>query len=510
MNFNKKERVLLWGFPALVFLIHIYSDLFCNYGIFRDEMYYIACSKHLSAGYVDQPPFSIWLLALGRLAIGDSVFALRLFPAVFSAFTVFITGLITKRMGGGITALVISLTSVTFAPILLGMNTIYSMNSIDILFWSAAYYFAIKIFEEDKKSDWIIMGVILGLGTLNKISMLWFIAGFVAALVLSEKREKLFTRDFLIMTGISFLIFLPYIIWNLNNNFAILEFMHNAIAHKYSGITRIDFIKGQILLNGPAALPVWIAGLYFFLFTPYGKKFRYLGIIFTVTFLILLLNGKSKSEYLAVAYSALFAGGGVFLESQAKNITWKSFNYLIIVLIWITGIFLIPLALPVLPVESFIRYQEIVGQKPSSVEGKKVSELPQFYADMHGWEELAAEVSKVYKSLPSDEQKKCVVFCNNYGEAGAVEYFASKYELPPAISFHNNYWIWCADVKPLATVIVMGNTKKSYERLFEQVDSAGLAVSKYALPYENNLALFIGHNMKISFDSLRLRNKNFE
>lgn len=510
MNLTKNEKYILWGFPALLFLIHIYSNLFANYGIFRDELYYIACSKHLSGGYVDQPPFSIWLLALGRMVIGDSVFAIRLFPALFSALTVYVTGLIVKRIGGGTMALVISLVSVTFAPILLGMNTIYSMNSIDILFWSLAYYFAIKIFGQDNKKDWINIGVILGFGTLNKISMLWFIAGFVAALILSEKRKKLFTQDFMMMAGISFIIFLPYIFWNFNNNFALLEFMHNAITNKYSGITRIDFIKGQILLNGPAALPVWVAGIYFFLFVPAGKKFRYLGIIFTVTFLILLLNGKSKSEYLAVAYSALFAGGGVFLERQAKDILWKSFNFLLVALIAITGLIIIPLALPVLPEESFIKYQEAMGQKPSSVEGKKVSALSQFYADMHGWEEMAAEISQVYKSLPPEEQKTTTVICNNYGEAGAVEYYASKYEQPPAISFHNNYWIWSAEAKPFKTAIVLGGTKALHERQFAEVDSAGLVVSKYAIPYENNLPLFVGRNMKISLDSLRYRNKNFE
>ncbi len=128
----------IYGFALLSLLIHLYTNIFAGYGIFRDELYYIACSKRLDAGYVDQPPFSIYMLYLIRMVIGDSVLAIRLIPAAISGIVVFITGMITYRLGGNIFAVITASAAMTFAPIFTAMNSVYSMNTYDYLFWTLA------------------------------------------------------------------------------------------------------------------------------------------------------------------------------------------------------------------------------------------------------------------------------------------------------------------------------------------------------------------------------------
>ena len=505
----KKNKALIIFLSFIPLLIHLYTNLFAGYGYFRDEFYYIACSNHLSFGYVDHPPLSVFILKLSTLIFGDSLFAIRLIPALNSALTVFVTCLITLKLGGKKTAIIISSVCVIFAPVYLAMSGFYSMNSFDILLWSAAFYFIILIIENNETNDWIILGIIMGLGLLNKLSFLWLGAGLFAGILFTDKRKVLLTTKPYICALLALLIFSPYIIWNVVNDFAHLEFIRNATSEKYSGLNVASFIKGQLLNMNPATLIVWILGLYYFLFDKSGKKYRILGIIYITVFLILVINEHSKAEYLSPAFIALFSGGGVLIE-RLTSVKYRWFRYALIIPIVFTGIFAALLAIPILPVESYISYANRYGFGPSSSEGKELSELPQHFADMFGWEELASNVSVAYMTLSPDAQKRAVVFCNNYGEASAINFFSKDYKLPEAISGHNSYWLWGYEKNDDPVVILLGGTKEDHLKSFEYVEEILVHKAKYAMPYENNLPVFIGRNLKAPLDSVWDRIKHYD
>ncbi len=520
MNYSppafKNEKVLIILLSSIPILLHLYTNAFAGYGIFRDELYYIACSKSLDLGYVDQPPLSIYILSLNRLLFGDSVFALRLLPAVNSALTVLFTCLMTITMASrssmpspaGKAAVIIAGTASIFAPVYLGMHGFYSMNSFDILLWTVAFYIIILIIENNTTSCWILPGFILGLGLLNKISFLWLCFGFFLGILITDKRKVLLTYKPYVCALIALLIFTPYIIWNFNHDFAHIEFIRNATKGKYSNLNAEDFLKGQILNMNPVSLLVSLPGLYYFMIDKSGKQFRILGIIFITTFLILILNSHSKAEYLSPAYTALFAGGGVFIE-RITALKFRWLRYALVSAIVIMGLIITPLALPILPVESYIKYADKLGFAPSTSENNKLSELPQHFADMFGWEELAKNVSEVYLSIPENERKNVLFFGNNYGEAGAVEYFSRKYPLPDAISTHNNYWLWGYGNKIDPVVIILGGDKEDHLRVFEEVQEVGLHTAKYSMPYENNLPIFIARKLKVDINNVWKRNKNY-
>ncbi len=510
---KKTSKAIIISLASLTFiklLIHLGTNAFASYGIFRDELYYIACSNRLALGYVDQPPLSVYLLSLSRLVFGESLFAIRLFPAIAAALTVFLTGVLVRRLGGGKSAVILAALAVMLAPIQLGMNTVYSMNSFDILLWALLAYVVILIVEENKPEWWIMLGIILGLGLLNKIGMLWFGFGFFVALLLTKARRYLLTKWPWITGALAFLLFSPFIIWNVLHDFPHLEFIRNARMLKYAGISVKDFVLGQILLQNPAALPLWLAGLYFFFFHKDGKKFHILGIIYSVAFLILLMSGNSKPEYLSPAYPMLFAGGAVLFEGLFNRKYWRWLKFTAPGVIAVSGIFLAPLAIPVLPVKNFIEYSNFIGIGPSTYEGKELAQLPQFYADMFGWENLASSVAGVYHSLPAEKKSKTVIFARNYGEAGAIEYYRNQYDLPPVISPHNNYWLWGYGDDAAEVYILLGGEMDDHLKYFSQVEQAAVAKCEYCMPYENNLPVYVCRNKKISMSELWESLKHYE
>jgi len=304
------------------------------------------------------------------------------------------------------------------------------------------------------------------------------------------------------------LIFSPYIIWNITHDFAHLEFMRNAATRKYGGLTPISFLMDQILIHNPLTILIWLPGIFFFFFRKNSKQYRALGFIWLTTFLILLINGHSKGEYISAAYQILFAGGAVMIEQWSTLQKHSWIKYSIAVPVIVVGILLSPFARPLLTPENFIKYQAAIGLEPPSNEGHETV-FPQFYSDMFGWEELAQNVSKVYQSLPQEEREKTLVYCSNYGKAGVIEYYSKKYPLPKVICPHNSYWYWWPSSNNYATFIIIGGEIEDHLESLNEVIKAGYNETKYAMPYENNQTIFIGRGLKRTVDEIRESDKIF-
>ncbi|MGO9480298.1 MAG: glycosyltransferase family 39 protein, partial [Candidatus Kryptoniota bacterium] len=391
LTLRKRSTIIMLSFAAAEVLLHLYTNAFAGYGYFRDELYYIACSRHLAAGYVDQPPLSSVILFISVKLFGDSVFALRLLPAIVSGITVFLGGLIARKLGGGPSAIALACLSITIAPEFLGTNAIFSMNGFDWLFWSLAVYILVLIIEnesaDEKKESgklWIWLGIVLGIGLLNKIDVLWLGSGMFVGLLLTPQRKHLATKWPYISGVLALVLFSPYIIWNFTHNFATLEFIHRASSIKYSSQNPVIFITDTIKSLNSWSLPVWLAGMWFLIFNKEGKRFRLIGFIFVVTFFILIINWHSKAEYIAPAFPIVFAAGGVMFERIGSHKWFAWTKYAMPALVTFYGLVSLPFALPILPVDSFIKYSSALGVKPSSSEAQHLSDLPQWYADMFG------------------------------------------------------------------------------------------------------------------------------
>jgi hypothetical protein len=505
---HKPLPVLIISLALLNLMIYLITTRFFAYGIFRDELYYLACAKRIDLGYVDHPPFSIYILALWKWLFGDTLFAIRFVPAIISSASLFVLGILTKRLGGGRAAITIAMLTYMFTPIFLGMNTIFSMNTFDFLFWITSAYFLLRIVQEEDKKLWIWLGVVIGVGLLNKTSMLWFSSGVFLAIIFTSLRKYLKTKYPYIAAIIALIIFSPFIIWNISHDFAHLEFMRNAATRKYGGLSPMSFIMDQLLILNPLAVFIWLPGIYFFFFNEEGKKGKAVIFIWIATFLILLINGHSKGEYVAAAYQILFAGGAVMIEKWSTRKKWVKYSMAIPVIL--IGIFFSPLARPTFPLEQFLKFQSTLGLEPLSNEGNSLNRnIPQYYADMHGWDDLAKSVSKVYQSLSEEERKATLVYCSNYGKAGAIEYYGKNYPLPKVICPHNSFWYWWPDTNNYTTLIIIGGRIEDHLHSLKEVEAVGIHQTKYAMPYESNLTLFIGRGFIRPLEVIRASNKLF-
>lgn len=490
----------VWGLIALFSAIKwlVQASALEGYGYFRDELYYLASTEHLAWGYVDHPPLSIAALALVSWLFGEGLWPMRMVSALLGAGLVATVGWMAARLGGGWMAQALAMTATLVAPVYLALHHFYSMNAWSLLFWALACAVLLQALEGGGERAWWLLGAVLGLGLLNKVDVLWLGAGLGAGLLLSG-RDLLRTRGPWLAGGLSLLIFTPHLVWQAVNGWPTVEFVRNASGNKMKSVAPLDYIGEQVTMMHPLSLPVWLAGLVFLLSRP---RLRVAGWIYPSVLLILLVNGTSRSGYLAGAYPLLFAAGGVAIAAWVGRLRFGKPAVLAYgAALLAAGAFLAPLALPVLSVEGYLRHAQRLGIEASTAERKEVGPLPQFYADMFGWPELAAEVAEVVNQLDADERADAALFVGNYGQAGALRLFGREHDLPPVLSGHNAHWTWGPDIMERhgltgSTLVIVGGSDEGHRRLFHRVELAGHTSCDYCMPYENGVPIFIAREPK--------------
>jgi 4-amino-4-deoxy-L-arabinose transferase-like glycosyltransferase len=474
-------------------MLHLYTNT--QYGYFRDEFYYIACSAHLDFGYVDHPPLSILLLAVERWLLGDSLSAIRFLPAVAGALLVLLTAAITRALGGGRFAQGLAGLAVVVAPFYLLVGNFFSMNAFEPLFWMMAAYILICIVDTEQSRLWLLFGIVAGLGVENKHSMLFLGFGVVMALLLTRERKRLLDKWLWLGAGAAALIVLSNVVWEIAHDWPTIEFMRNAQAYKIAALSPIDFVAQQILMMQPLTLPIWMAGLGYF-FSRQGQRYRFCGWIYVVVLAVCILQ-KTKAYYLAPIYPLLLAAGAIVFERLTQRSERGWVRFACISALAIGGIITAPLALPVLPADTLVRYARLLhlGDSVKS-ETAKLGELPQYFADMFGWEEVVEAVARAYENLPVEERRKAAIYVGNYGEAGAIDFLGKARHLPPAISGHNNYWLWGPGDYSGEVVIVLGGPLQDLESLFEKVERVGTVRCGYCMPFENERPVYVCRGLK--------------
>jgi dolichyl-phosphate-mannose-protein mannosyltransferase len=499
----RSANALLGALAAFTFLLHVLTN--GAYGYFRDEFYYIACSDHLAAGYVDHPPLSIVLLAAARALFGDSLHAIRFLPALAAAGLVVLTGGLVRGLGGGRFAQALAAVAVIVAPGYLVAQNFYSMNAFEPLFWGLAAFLLIRLLNTGDAKLWLAFGVVAGFGVENKHAMLFFCFAVVMALLLTPQRRYLLDKQLWIGAALAGVIILPNLAWEVLHHWPTLEFMRNAQAYKNAALSPLEFFSGQVFTLHPAAFPLWLAGLYYYLWSAAGRRYRLMGWIYVVLCLVFVVE-QAKVYYLMPIYPMLFAAGAVATETVTRRPGARWIRSVAVVTLIAAGIVTAPMALPVLPVETFIRYAHTLGldkQAQQAVSEKHdAAQLPQYFADMFGWNDLVAAVAHAYDSLPAPDRAKAAIFVQNYGEAGAIDFLGPAYHLPPAISGHNNYWLWGPRGYSGEVVVVLGGSTAELAAQFGSVEQVGVARCQYCMPFENNRPIYVCRNLKHPLDQI--------
>ncbi len=488
----------LLGLAAVQFLLHVATN--GNYGIFRDEYYYLACADRLAWGYVDQPPFSIWVLAAWTAVFGDSIHSIRFLPALCGSALIVLTGATAARLGGGRWAQVFAGAGIGIGAAGLVICGFYSMNCYDFLAWAGAYYLLIRIAGEGDGRLWPWLGLVLGLGLFNKIGVLVFGVALAAGLVATRHRRFFLDRR-LYLAGATAMAFLaPYVLWNAAHDWPTREFIDNAKQFKISAISPLEFLSENVLEANPVTVPLWLGGLLWLLLARPAARYRIIGLMVAVTWVFLVLQ-KSKPYYFASSFPVMMAAGGVAWERWTSGRRWRWGRWAMTANLAVGLMIFLPLALPVMSPDGLDAYQKRLGIVPNTGEVGHDSELPQYFSDRFGWRNLARVVAEVGEQLPAGDRERAIVLGRNYGHAGALEYWSRSHDLPPVYGRHNNYWLWGPPPADQDTVVIAINfDADDLEELFEEVVEAGVAETPWAM--ESRLRVLVCRGLKRPIDEV--------
>jgi hypothetical protein len=430
-------------------------------------------------------------------------------PAIAGAATVALTGLIARELGGRGWAIALACAGSLSALFNLAVGNFFSMNAFEPIFWMGIVYLLVRIINGGAPAFWLWFGALLGLGIENKHSTVFFAAGVFVALLLTPERRH-FAQKWIWLGGLlAFAIALPNLVWEARHHWATYELLNN-IAHsnKNVGLSPVQFIAQTISFMNPVTLPLWLGGLVWLFGSRAGRRYCVIGIAYLITLAeFIILHGKSY--YLAPAYPMLFAAGGVAIERVfAVRLTWL--RPALLAMILMAGVLFAPVIVPILSPDKLVVYMRAIHFEPPRTETSHTGTLPQIFADQFGWEEMVGSVAHVYQHLKPEDEKRAAIFCQNYGEAGAIDFFGPKLGLPPAISGHQNYFFWGPRDWTGEVILVLDTDADDERELFGSVEDLGQVSSNpWTMPYERRNHIYLCRDLKISVRELWPRLKKW-
>lgn len=456
----KNKTLILFGFILAKFIIQ-YSLISPDYELHRDEYLHLDQGRHLAWGYFSVPPVTSWISYI-ILLLGNGVFWIKFFPALFGALTLLVVWKTIEELSGGLFALCLGTLSVLLSAIL-RINILYQPNSLDILLWTLVYFTIIKYINSGNYKWLYIAAVTFALGFLNKYSIVFLFLCLLPAILLTAQRIIFFKKHIFFAVALGLLIISPNLIWQYNNNFPVFHHLEELTKTQLVNGSRTDFLKEQIIFFFGSILVVAAALISFIIYLPF-KKYRlfFWSFLFTLS---LLAYFRAKGYYAIGLYPFLLAFGSVYIEQLLKE-RWTI--YLRPVAIALPILIFIPLFRIAFPNNSpdYIQ-QNAQRYKDLNLlrwEDGKDHSLPQDFADMLGWKELAQKVDSAYASIADKDHT--LVLCDNYGQAGAINYY-SKNKNIQAVSFNADYINWFPLSRQLLHVVLIkeeGDTDKNREK----------------------------------------------
>jgi hypothetical protein len=389
---------------------------------------------------------------------------------------------------------------------MIALFSIFTMNAFDILCWATLGLIVTRYLRTGHEPVWLLFGLVAGIGLQNKISVLFAGFGVACGLLVAGPRTA-FRRPWLWTGGgLAALLFAPHVFWQAANGWPTAEFIRNATELKNVAMSPAAFLGAQAL-NNAAALPVAIVGLVYLLVARAARPYRAVGWGFLAVLLV-MLSTNSKPYYLSPAFTTLFAAGAVALE-RPRGLGGRLARGAVVAFLLVVGLAIAPLAKPILSEDAFVAYSARLGVEAPQEERGAAGRLPQQFADMHGWPELAAAVGDVYRKLPGQDRSKACIFAQNYGQAGAVDLFGPRYGLPPAISGHNSYFLWGPRGCTGEVVIVIGGSEAELREAFTSLERSATFTCTDCRPFENNKPLWVARGMKAPMKDAWPRVKNY-
>lgn len=444
----RQKTAVLLVFILAKFILQ-YLLISPEYDLHRDEYLHLDQGQHLAWGYISVPPLTSWFSWI-IYQLGNGVFWIKFIPALFGALTLYIVWKMIESLGGDLFSQSLGALAILFS-VILRINILYQPNSFDIFFWTLTYYIVIRYIQNNKAKWLLLLGICLGFGFLSKYNISFLVLGLIPAVAISHHRKIFLNPDFYLGIGITALIVLPNLIWQFRNDFPTVNQLKELTETQLVNVNRLDFVREQFLFFLGSLFIIFAAFIALLSYRPF-REFRFilLSYIFSIA---LFIYFKAKGYYAVGLYPVLIAFGSVYLEDKF-SIGWKRYlRPASLLVVSSLAILLLLLAFPYLSPERIKEKGKLYRDFGLlRWEDGKDHDLPQDFADMIGWSDLARKVDSVYNGITDKEHT--LVFCDNYGQAGAINYY-SKNKNINAVSMNADYINWIQLDKPIKNIIMV-------------------------------------------------------
>jgi 4-amino-4-deoxy-L-arabinose transferase-like glycosyltransferase len=481
---------------ALVLLLHFVVNLTTPWGFHRDELLYLAMGQHLKVWSMDFPPLIAMLGRGTRVLFGDSLAAVRLAPALAASALVLVAGMIARELGGGRLAQGLAALALVTSPLFLRTGSLFQPVVLDQLAWTVGLYALVRLGTAHRDGDdelpwWLVVGAAGGFGLLAKFSIVFLGAGVLGAILLTSFRRSLLAPGPWIALLLTFAIGAPSVAGQVRLGWPVVAQMADLRSSQLERVTAGAFLSGQILW-GPIVL-LALAGAGWLLFAPAARPWRIAGWAAVLTFIMVMaLHGKSY--YAGPVYPALIAAGAVALE-RAPARAARPLAAVAALLLVAYGAVTLPLGVPMLAPPAMIRYGRALHLTAANTTNTgEVLPLPQDYADMLGWPELARATAQVYHALPPADRARAVVLADNYGEAGALDLFGPRLGLPPTVSPTGSYWFFGPGRLPGEVTIVVGADSSDLVPFFREFHRARTVLNPLGVHEEMRVPIWVARS----------------
>ncbi len=479
------------GILILLVLLRVLLQIPTNgqYGFHQDELVTMdIATRGLAWGYVAWPPVTPFLARVALSLFGLSPIGLRSFAVIAEGIVMLLAGLMIRDLGGSRWAQILGAVAVATTPISIIQGGLFQYETLDYLCWVLLAFMVIRLLKSEDPRWWVGIGATIGLGMLTKYTIAFSVVGVIVGFLVTANRSYLKSRWLWIGALLAFVIWLPNLLWQFHNDWISLYFLASIHARD---VQTSQFLVDQILFNfNPLMLFLVIAGLYYFFFVPAGQRYRMMGWMYIVPFLLLLL-AQGKGYYLAAVYPMLAAGGAVWWEGRLTRMVsqpgarmWR----------WITwsvlsafAMLIIATELPVAPLGS--AWWDVVSKSNAELK----SEV--------GWPELVQQVAKAYNSLPAVDRSGAAILAASAGEIGAIDLYGPAYGLPGAISGYNSYWQYGYGKPQPQTLLVVGFDSELLVN-FQDCTFFAQIVTPFNIQNDETIdhrSIYLCHNLRMSW-----------
>jgi hypothetical protein len=462
--------------------IHLYFSN--NLEFHRDELLYFSLGQHPAPGYATVPPLTGWIAWLMKNIFGYSIFAVRFFPALISGLMIFLISALAKELGGTAYSRILAAVGIIISVFGLRTFLLFQPVYIDLILWTLLFYLIVKYINTSRDTYLILIGITAGLALLNKYLIGILLVIILVILPFTQYRRILKNKKFWygILAGI--IVFMPNMIWQIANGLPVINHMAELQRTQLVNVDRSAYLIEQVVIPGAASI-LTITGILYLFINKNAWKFRFLGlVVISVILTLMLLRGKSY--YTQGVFPFLIAAGAVSWGNMLRK-AWS--RVLFVLLIIGLTIPIIPIGIPVFKTEKLVTYFRNIGTKYGldfvcRFEDNSIHSLPQDYADMLGWEELTRIANEAWQKVA--DKKSAFIYCENYGQAGAITVIGKKYGLPEAICFSESFRYWLPEkFVPDITAAVYINDEmgEDIKQVFRKISRIGTISNPDAREY---------------------------